>query len=167
MGGGSRRPPLRLGLTTGNEFADPALFAQDARLYSHSKLRTCAIGPELVLDADYGDIRGSVRVERRGQVVWTRDVITGQDHSQFTLNEMEHLHFQYSAHRIPGDVHVHYLGGSTSSYADGIRLDHGDHVVMEWQGLGRPLRNLIERVSARRRCGRASMPPRASARYGF
>lgn len=138
--------PVRIGLTAGNEFADPALHEQDARMYSHSKLRTCSIGPELALDAEYADIGGSVRVERRGQPVWSREIATGERHTQFTLTEMEHLHFQYAAHRVPGDVHVHYLGGSTSSYADGIRLDHGDHVAIEWQGLGRPLRNVIERA---------------------
>ena len=56
--------PRRVGLTPGNEFADPAMAAQDARLLSRAKLRTCAIGPELALDAEFQDVAGSVAVER-------------------------------------------------------------------------------------------------------
>ena len=33
-----------------------------------------------------------------------------------------------------------------SSYADGVRLEQGDQVVIEWDGFGRPLRNFIERL---------------------
>jgi len=137
--------PYRVGLTPGNEFADPALAAADARMLSHAKMRTCAIGPELVLDAAFDEARGSVRVEREGATIWSRDVSTGEAHTSFPLTELERHLFQYDAHRIPGDAHVHYLGGSVSSYGDGVRLQAGDQVVIEWQGYGRALRNLIER----------------------
>src|SRR5205085_9938937 len=56
--------PRRVGLTPGNEFADPAMPIQDPRLLSRAKLRNCAIGPELVLDADFQDVGGSVAIER-------------------------------------------------------------------------------------------------------
>jgi len=138
--------PVRIGLTPGNEFADPALATADPRLLSHAKLRTCSIGPELVLDAEFSDVSGLVRVERGGKRIWSREVLTGERHTQFTLAEIEEHHFKYIAHRVPGDVHIHYLGGSVSSYGDGIRLEQGDHVVVEWDGFGRPLRNLIERL---------------------
>ena len=138
--------PVRIGLTPGNEFADPALATADPRLLSHAKLRTCSIGPELVLDAEFSDIGGLVRVEREGKRIWSREVLTGDRHTQFTLAEVEEHHFKYIPHRVPGDVHIHYLGGSVSSYGDGIRLEQGDHVVIEWDGFGRPLRNLIERL---------------------
>ncbi len=138
--------PVRVGLTPGNEFADPALATADPRLLSHAKLRTCSIGPELVLDAEFTDVSGLVRVERGGKRIWSREVLTGERHTQFTLAEVEEHHFKYIAHRVPGDVHIHYLGGSVSSYGDGIRLEQGDHVVVEWDGFGRPLRNLIERL---------------------
>jgi hypothetical protein len=138
--------PVRVGLTPGNEFADPAMASSDPRLLSHAKLRTCSIGPELVLDPDFTDVGGLVRVERAGKRIWSREVATGEDHTQFALAEVEEHHFKYFPHRVPGDAHVHYLGGSVSSYGDGIRLEHGDHVVVEWDGYGRPLRNLIERL---------------------
>ncbi|MEO5922634.1 MAG: GguC protein [Bryobacteraceae bacterium] len=137
--------PVRVGITPGNEFADPALAEAEPRLLSHAKLRTCSVGPELILDPHFTDVSGAVRVERSGKRLWHREVSTGETHTQFTLEEIETHHFKYLAHRVPGDAHLHFLGGSVSSYVDGVRLEQGDHVVIEWDGFGRPLRNLIER----------------------
>lgn len=138
--------PVRVGITPGNEFADPALADSDARMLSHAKLRTCSIGPELVLDPEFTDVGGLVRVERGGKRIWSREVATGERYAQFSLAEVEQHLFKYAAHRVPGDAHIHYLGGSASSYADGVRLEDGDQVVIEWDGFGRALRNLIERL---------------------
>jgi hypothetical protein len=139
--------PRRVGLTPGNEFADPAM-AADVRLLSHAKLRACAIGPELVLDAKFDDVRGQAAVAREGEAIWRRELRTGAAHARFDLAAIECSLFQYDAHRIPGDCHVHFLGGSVSSYADGVRLQDGDEVLVEFQGFGRALRNLIEHVNA-------------------
>jgi hypothetical protein len=138
--------PIRIGLTTGNEFADPGLVKSDQRMLSHSKLRTCSIGPELVLDGAFQDVGGLVRIERAGKRIWSREIATGESHVQFRLDEVEHHLFKYPAHRVPGDAHIHFLGGSASSFGDGVVMEHGDHVVIEWDGFGRPLRNLIERL---------------------
>jgi hypothetical protein len=140
--------PRRVGLTPGNEFADPAMAAQDARLLSRAKLRTCSIGPELALDAEFQDVAGSVAVERSGAPIWSRAIRTGEKHTAFTLEQIEKRHFEFEAHRTPGDVHVHFLGGSVSSYADGLVLEERDEVVIQWDGLGLPLRNRIEREPA-------------------
>jgi len=138
--------PVRIGLTPGNEFADPAMASANPSLLSHAKLRTCSIGPELVLDGDFSDVGGLVRIERSGKRIWSREVVTGEHHTQFTLAEVEEHLFKYITHRVPGNVHIHYLGGSVSSYVDGIRLEDRDQVVVEWDGFGRPLRNVIERL---------------------
>jgi len=42
-------------------------------------------------------------------------------------------------------VHIHFLGGSVSSSGDGVILEEGDEVVIQWEGFGLPLRNRIER----------------------
>ena len=147
--------PRRVGLTPGNEFADAALAAADPRLLSHAKMRTCALGPELVLDAGFDDVHGRVRVERQGQDVWSADVATGASRALFGLAALERNLFQYDAHRVPGDVHVHYLGGSVSSYGQGVRLAAGDQVIIEWEGFGRPLRNVIEQETAEPAAARA------------
>jgi len=137
--------PRRVGITPGNEFADPMMAAQDARLLSRAKLRNCAIGPELTLDAEFQDVAGSVAVERSGLPIWCKEIRTGEKHTAFRLEQIEQHHFEFEPHRIPGDVHVHFLGGSVSSYADGVVLDEGDEVVVRWEGFGLPLRNPIQR----------------------
>jgi hypothetical protein len=144
--------PRRVGLTPGNEFADPTMAAQNARLLSRAKLRNCAIGPELALDAEFQDVAGSVAVERAingvSSPIWSKEIRTGEKHTTFRLEQIEQHHFEFEPHRIPGDVHVHFLGGSVSSYADGVVLEEGDEVVIHWEGFGRPLRNRIQREPA-------------------
>jgi hypothetical protein len=147
--------PRRVGLTPGNEFADPAMAAKDARLLSRAKLRTCAIGPELALDAEFMDVTGSVAVERGGARVWCKEIRTGEKHTAFRLEQIEQHHFKFDAHRIPGDAHVHFLGGSISSFGDGVVLEEGDEVVIQWEGFGRALRNPIERERAETRMAAA------------
>jgi len=144
--------PRRIGLTPGNEFADPAMAAQDGRLLARAKLRNCAIGPELALDAEFQDVAGTVGVERVidgiRAPIWCKQIRTGEKHAAFRLEQIEQHHFEFEPHRIPGDVHVHFLGGSVSSYADGVVLDEGDEVVIQWEGFGLPLRNPIGRQAA-------------------
>ena len=50
-------------------------------------------------------------------------------------------------------MHIHFLGGSVSSFGDGVVLEEGDEVVIQWEGFGRPLRNPIEREPAGERSG--------------
>ena len=141
--------PRRVGLTPGNEFADPAMPLRDARLLSRAKLRNCAIGPELVLDAEFQDVAGSVAIERAidgiRSPIWSKEIRTGERHTAFRLAQIEQHHFEFEPHRIPGDVHVHFLGGSVSSYGDGVILEEGDEAVIQWEGFGRALRNPIEK----------------------
>ena len=140
--------PKRVGLTPGNEFADPAMPLQDARLLSRAKLRNCAIGPELALDAEFQDVAGSVGIERGGATIWSKEIRTGEKHTAFRLAQIEQHHFEFEPHRIPGDVHIHFLGGSVSSFGDGVILEEGDEAVIQWEGFGRALRNPIEREPA-------------------
>jgi hypothetical protein len=136
--------PRRVGLTPGNEFADPVMPVQDARLLSRAKLRNCSIGPELALDAEFQDVAGFVAIERSGTPIWSKEIRTGEKHTAFRLEQIEQHHFEFEPHRIPGDVHIHFLGGSVSSYGDGVVLNQGDEVAIQWEGFGRPLRNKIE-----------------------
>lgn len=139
--------PRRVGLTPGNEFADPAM-AADPLLFSHAKLRAAAIGPELVLRDDFGDIEGHVVVGRAGQAIWQHRIRTGEAHARFSLAEIERAAFRYEAHRIPGDCHVCFLGGGVSSFTSGVRLEPGDEITVEFQGFGRSLGNPIRAVSS-------------------
>lgn len=143
----ARCRPVLIGLTPGNEFCDPAMEESNTRLRSHGKLRNCSIGPELVLDGEFRDIHGAVRIERDGKRLWSREVSTGEQLTQFSLKDLEQFVFRYDAFRVPGDAHILYLGASVCSYTEGVRLQDGDEVVIEWDGFGRPMRNVISRPS--------------------
>jgi hypothetical protein len=140
--------PRRVGLTPGNEFCDPAQAEESLTANAHSKLRPCSIGPELWLDAAFDEIRGSVSIRRDGQPLWSAELVTGDRHTRYRLEEIETSLFRHAGHRRPGDVHVHFLGSPASSYANGIRLQDGDEMIVDWEGFGRPLVNHVSRAAA-------------------
>ena len=43
-----------------------------------------------------------------------------------TIANLEHHHFKNTPFRRPGDIHVHFFGTATLSYADGITPQDGD-----------------------------------------
>src|SRR5690606_11013986 len=108
--------PRRLGMANGNEFSDHILERRNYLYLAASKLRMCALGPELVLDPDFSDVHGEVSIEREGKVVWRREIRTGDAAMCHSLENIEHHHFKYEAHRRPGDVHVHYFGADAFSF---------------------------------------------------
>ncbi len=66
-------------MTMANEFSDHVIEKQSYLYLAHSKLRTCSIGPELVIDPDFGLVPGMVSVERRdGEVLWSKPIATGR-----------------------------------------------------------------------------------------
>jgi len=140
--------PRRVGLTTGNEFCDPAQAEESPAAQAHSKLRPCAIGPELWLDAAFDEISGSVSIRRGGQPVWSAELVTGDRHTRYRSEEIETSLFRHPGHRRPGDVHVHFLGCPASSYSHGVRLQTGDEMTVAWEGFGRPLVNRLQRAPA-------------------
>jgi hypothetical protein len=135
--------PRRVGLVLGNEFSDHRLEEKNYLFLAHSKLRTCALGPELIVDGDFGDARGVARIERGGKTVWTKPFATGEKNMSHTLANLEHHHFKYATHRRPGDAHIYFFGADAFSFGDGIELIDGDVMEIELKGFGRPLRNPI------------------------
>jgi hypothetical protein len=133
--------PRRVGLAMGNEFSDHVLEKQNYLYLAHSKLRTCAVGPELVVDADFGAVAGTVSIERGGQVLWQKAIGTGEAKMSHTVANLEHHHFKYDAHRRPGDAHIHFFGADAFSFGAGVALEDGDMMVVAFEGFGRPLRN--------------------------
>ena len=51
-------------MAAGNEFSDHAFEKRNYLNLAGSKLRTCSIGPEIVIDPDFGSVPGEVRIER-------------------------------------------------------------------------------------------------------
>ncbi len=110
---------------------------------AHSKLRECAIGPELTLEADFRRLTGTVSILRGGEPVWSHEIRSGEAEMAHSLANLEHHHFKYAEHRMPGQAHVHFLGASAFSFGAGVKLAEGDVMEVAWRELGRPLRNTL------------------------
>ena len=104
--------PRRLGMAAGNEFSDHIFEKQNYLNLAGSKLRTCALGPELIVNPDFDTVPGRASVERLGRIIWERDIATGEREMCHSITNIEHHHFKFEAHRRPGDVHVHYYGAT-------------------------------------------------------
>jgi hypothetical protein len=133
--------PRRVGMAMANEFSDHVTEKRNYLYLAHSKLRTCSLGPELVVDPDFADVRGTVSIERNGAAVWCHAIATGESNMCHSLANLEHHHFKYPAHRRPGDAHIHFFGADAFSFGAGLRLEDGDIMVIAFEGFGRPLRN--------------------------
>jgi hypothetical protein len=135
--------PRRIGMCAGNEFSDHVLEKKNYLYLAASKLRHCAIGPELVVDPDFSRVPGRVTIERHGDPVWSREIATGESVMCHSLANLEHHHFKFDQHRHPGDVHVHFFGADAFSFGEGVKLKDGDVMQVSFEGFGRPLRNLV------------------------
>jgi hypothetical protein len=135
--------PRRIGMATGNEFSDHKFEKHNYLNLAGSKLRTCGLGPELAVDADFAVVPGRVAIERAGSVVWEREIATGEREMCHSVANIEHHHFKFEAHRRPGDIHVHYYGAHSLSFADEVRLVEGDVMAIRFEGFGRALRNPV------------------------
>lgn len=135
--------PYRIGMTTGNEFSDHCFEKRNYLYLASSKLRNCAIGPELVVDPEFASVPGEVTIHRGEQIIWSKKIRTGEAEMCHSLQNLEHHHFKFDEHRRPGDVHVHFFGADCLSFGEGIRLANGDVVQIRFEGFGRPLRNVV------------------------
>ena len=136
--------PVRIGFTTGNEFSDHIMEKKNYLYLAPSKLRTCSIGPELVLTTEFKDLKGHVNVSRNGNELWSADIQTGEDNMAHSLENLEYHHFKYADHRQPLQAHVHFFGTGAFSFGAGIKLETGDQMKVYWDGMGRPLVNTIK-----------------------
>jgi hypothetical protein len=138
--------PRRIGLTAGNEFSDHVLERKNYLYLAASKLRTCAIGPEIVVDGNFELVPGEVSIERGGRILWSREIRTGESGMCHSLANVEHHHFKFEFHRRPGDLHIHFFGADAFSFGEGLGLEHGDVMQVRFDGFGRALRNPLERA---------------------
>lgn len=136
--------PYRVGMAIGNEFSDHKFEKRNYLNLAGSKLRNCAIGPELVIDPDFSAVSGRVTIERGGLAVWDREIATGEREMCHSLANIEHHHFKFEGHRRAGDMHVHFYGAHSLSFSDQVELQNGDVMTIQFAGFGRPLRNSLE-----------------------
>jgi hypothetical protein len=140
--------PRRLGYSLANEFSDHVTERANYLWLAHSKLRPAALGPELLTGDLPRDVRGVSRIIRAGRTVWEMPFLTGEGNMSHALSNLEHHHFKYALFRRPGDVHVHFFGTATLSFAAGIQARVGDVFEIEAQPFRLPLRNALARADS-------------------
>jgi hypothetical protein len=137
--------PRRLGFTLGNEWSDHANEKINYLYLAPSKIRSCAVGPELVLDCDFQEITLECHVERNGESIYeSGELKSGEQFMCHSLANCEDHHFKYPLHRQPGDVHFHFFGTSKLSY--GSRqwtYQPGDQITISAPEFSRSLVNTV------------------------
>lgn len=137
--------PRRLGFVLGNEWSDHETENINYLYLAPSKLRVCAIGPELNTDFDFSDLTIRCSVQRNGETIYeSGDLKTGEQFMCHSLANCEDHHFKYPQHRQTGDVHLHFLG--TSKLSHGTRdwkYQTDDVITVEAPGFSAPLINSV------------------------
>ena len=137
--------PTRLGFSLGNEWSDHATEKINYLYLAPSKLRTCAVGPELNTDWDFQEVSLRCTVTRGKQQLYdSGPLFSGEQHMSHSLANLEDHHFKYPQHRQAGDVHLHFFGTSKLSYSTREwKFADGDVVKVEATGFSAPLINRV------------------------
>lgn len=139
--------PFRLGICLANEFSDHVTERHNYLWLAHSKLRQAALGPELLVGEVPDHVEGSSRILRDGHTIWEKPFLSGEANMSHSLTNLEHHHFKYGLFRRPGDIHVHFFGTATLSFADGLRTQEGDVFEIEAAPFTLPLKNRLQRAA--------------------
>jgi hypothetical protein len=134
--------PYRLGFAIGNEFSDHVTERQNYLYLAHSKLRNCGLGPALRVGELPQHIDGASRIlGQDGAVRWQKAFVSGEQNMSHTIANLEYHHFKYGLFCRPGDVHIHFFGTATLSFADGVSVQPGETFEVEAPAFGPVLRN--------------------------
>jgi hypothetical protein len=136
--------PCRLGFAIGNEFSDHITERQNYLYLAHSKLRNCAVGPALLVGELPAHVAGTSRIyDGEGALRWEKAFVSGEQNMSHTIANLEYHHFKYGLFNRPGDVHIHFFGTATLSFADGIEVKAGETFEVEVPAFGPALRNRL------------------------
>ena len=135
--------PWRLGYTITNDLSDHETERLNFMYVAPSKLRDCAMGPELHIGELPPEIDGFSRVIRDGKVAWEGKFESGEARMSYSFANLEHHHFRHVQFRRPGDLHAHLFGCPVMSFGEGFRTMDGDVFEFDIPVFGRPLRNPI------------------------
>ncbi|MGY1954698.1 AraD1 family protein [Pseudomonas pergaminensis] len=135
--------PYRVGFAVGNEFSDHVMERKNYLYLAHSKLRSCSYGPELRVGELPQHLAGTSRLLRNGEEIWRNEFLSGEANMCHSLENLEYHHFKYRQFLKPGDVHIHFFGTATLSFADGIRTQAGDVFEISQAEFGAPLVNRV------------------------
>ena len=139
--------PVRLGYALANEFSDHVTERGNYLWLAHSKLRSAALGPELLLGDLPPHVEGVSRIVRDGETIWEKSFVSGEANMSHSLANLEHHHFKYPLFRRPGDVHVHFFGTATLSFSDAVTTHEGDVFEIAASPFTLPVRNPIARAA--------------------
>ncbi|MDP7277675.1 MAG: GguC family protein [Planctomycetaceae bacterium] len=133
--------PRRLGFALGVEWSDHETEQINYLYLAPSKLRTCAVGPELITDCEFSEVNLDCMVQRQGETIYESGPLkSGEDFMCHSLQNCEDHHFKYPQHRVPGDVHLHFFGTSKLSYSTrDWKYQAGDVVTVSAEGLSAAL----------------------------
>jgi hypothetical protein len=137
--------PNRVGFALGNEWADHETERINYLYLAPSKLRSCALGPELITDFSFDELELECTVERDGEMIYeSGPLYSGEEYMSHTLANCEDHHFKYPLHRVPGDAHIHFFGTSQLSYSSrDWKFQPGDMITISAEGFSAPLRNPV------------------------
>jgi hypothetical protein len=136
--------PYRLGFAIGNEFSDHVTERQNYLYLAHSKLRNCGVGPALLVGELPAHVAGISRIyDVEGRVRWEKAFVSGEQNMSHTIENLEYHHFKYGLFNRPGDVHIHFFGTATLSFADGVQVKAGETFEVESDTFGPALRNKL------------------------
>ncbi|MFC0250637.1 AraD1 family protein [Massilia consociata] len=146
---GNDGQPYRLGYAIGNEFSDHVTERQNYLYLAHSKLRNCGLGPALLVGELPAHVAGVSRIlDKEGKVRWEKAFVSGEQNMSHTIENLEYHHFKYGLFKRPGDVHIHFFGTATLSFADGISVEAGETFEVESPQFGPALRNRLAVLEA-------------------
>jgi hypothetical protein len=136
--------PCRLGFALANEFSDHVTERHNYLWLAHSKLRPAVLGSEILTGELPKDVRGISRIVRNEDTIWEAPFLSGEANMSHSIANLEHHHFKYDVFRRPGDVHVHFFGTATLSFAQEIHTQPGDIFEIEAEPFALKLRNRLE-----------------------
>ncbi|MFZ6776081.1 AraD1 family protein [Undibacterium sp. Ji83W] len=136
--------PYRVGYSIGNEFSDHVTERQNYLYLAHSKLRACGLGPALLIGELPQHVAGTSRIyDIEGKPRWEKAFVSGEQNMSHTIANLEYHHFKYPLFNRPGDVHIHFFGTATLSFADGVSVKAGETFEIESPAFGPALRNRL------------------------
>ncbi len=137
--------PYRVGYAIGNEFSDHITERQNYLYLAHSKLRACGLGPALLVGELPDHVAGTSRIyDKNGALRWEKPFVSGEQNMSHSIANLEYHHFKYPLFKRPGDVHIHFFGTATLSFADGVEVVAGETYEIDAPAFGPALRNTLE-----------------------
>jgi hypothetical protein len=136
----------RIGFTICNEWSDHPMEKVNYLWLAPSKLRQCAIGPELLIMENFASFRGYCRILRNHEEIYNSGTLwTGEEHMSHSLENIEFHHFKHEIFRQPELACVHTLGTSKISFPNREVFREKDRIEIGFDGFGEPLVNWVHR----------------------